>query len=104
MMSSSHDDWANAHEKLKSENAKLRSLLFTKGVPMQFSMNAAPHAAEAAMTAQITEANPSLGATVSEARAVGISWLTIFQILITYGPQAMAVIRAIIDALKTPTV
>lgn len=60
------------------------------------------HKAEAELHALITAAHPSLGTAVGDARAVGIPWLTIMQIIVQYGPQAMAIIRAIIDALKTP--
>lgn len=39
---------------------------------------------------------------VKEARASGISWVTILQLILQYGPQAFAILQQLLDALRTP--
>ena len=39
---------------------------------------------------------------VKEARAAGIGWVKILQLIIQFGPQAFAILKDLLDALKTP--
>jgi hypothetical protein len=68
-------------------------------MPMQLS--AAPHAAESHFREALVGAGGP-GHVIDDARAAGIPWATIFQLLVQYGPQAWAVLQKILDALKTP--
>jgi hypothetical protein len=61
-----------------------------------------PHPHEAALLDAITSGNAEAGAAAKEARAVGITWQSIFALLAQFGPQFATMIQAILAALKTP--
>lgn len=67
---------------------------------MQLDPN--PHPAEGELQSLFDSANPNLGAVVSDARAGGIPWPKILDLVIEFGPKAIAALKAIVDALKTP--
>lgn len=57
---------------------------------------------EAVMMAAVEAANPDLTPVVTRARSVGLPWANIMRIIFLFGPEAMALLTKILDALFEP--
>ncbi len=66
------------------------------------ALSHAPHAADEPLMAAMDQAHPTVGSAIREARKAGIALPTILAWLIQYGPQFVAFIKTVLDALKTP--
>ncbi len=66
---------------------------------LKFEAAPQPHPMEGFLLQHIEDAGGNK-AVVDEARKIGMSWTSIFAIIIQYGTQAWAVIQQMIDAFK----
>ena len=72
-------------------------------------LDRAPHRAEQELKAEIIKAAMKVGIdkgviddALTLARAAGLPWGTIIALMIQYGPQFLALLKQIMDALNTP--
>lgn len=61
-----------------------------------------PHEHEEAVQSLFMTADSEVGHAIQEARAAGVTWPAIIQLLVQYGPQFAAVLQAILAAWHSP--
>jgi hypothetical protein len=67
-----------------------------------FKLDKTPHPTEGAFLDAVALGGGKVDV-VKDARAAGLPWQTIWQTILTYGPQAWAILQAIVTALNTPS-